>query len=356
MTPEEQENLVKELETALDRLQALYNQYFMGIERLEPTIQHKEVVRKMQALRRDKISNTALRFRFQTQVQKYSTQSTYWKRICRQIEEGTYQRDVNRAQKRTERHDEAALAQKALRSLEPGEIAPSQPVDAGLDLDDPFSEAPPKPTSRPAAAVSEELDDPFSEAPPAPTSRPAASAAADDPDKTPVPIVGSGVHPVNEQILRSARADAEDDEDEDEGDLSSFFQKRPSIAPPAPAKPAPPAPPKLAPPKLAPPKAAPSAPWQGPTPPVPSAPQAKHAAEPAKPVKTAAGPEISEDRMKSIYRAYVTARKKTNESTDNITYSKIAALLKKQAAEKNDITDFKVVIRNGKAIIKTVKE
>src|SRR5512137_544055 len=107
MTPEEQENIVQELETALDRLQALYNQYFMGIERLEPTVQHKEVVRKMQALRREKMSNTALRFRFQTQVQKYSTQSNYWKRICRQIEEGTYQRDVNRAQKRSELRDEA---------------------------------------------------------------------------------------------------------------------------------------------------------------------------------------------------------------------------------------------------------
>ncbi|MCK9458066.1 MAG: hypothetical protein M0R80_00105 [Proteobacteria bacterium] len=336
MTPEEQEALVQELESSLDRLQALYNQYFMGIERLEPTIPHKEVVRKMQLLRREKMYNTALRFRFQTQVQKYSTQSTYWKRICRQIEEGTYQRDLNRAQKRTDRRDEVALARKALRSLEPTEAAPSEPTGAGLDLDDPFSEAP-KPTSKPAAAIAEELDDPFSDAPPKPSSRPAAVAAAaqDDPDKTPVPILGSGLHPLNEQILRSARRDADDDEEEDEGDLSSFFQKRPSLPPP-PARPkaAAPAPPRAATP--APPRAAPQA--------------AKPAPAPS------AGATLSEERMKAIYRAYVTARKKTNEPTDNLTYAKIATLLKKQSAEKAGVTDFKVVIRNGKAIIKTVKE
>jgi hypothetical protein len=364
MTPEEQEIVVQELETALDRLQALYNQYFMGIERLEPTVQHKEVVRKMQALRREKIQNTALRFRFQTQVQKYSTQSNYWKRISRQIEEGTYQRDVVRAQKRTERLGEAAVAEKALRVFGGVDAIPAtaaQPIDVGLELDDPFSDAAPK---RAVHAATEELDDPFSEPEPA-RSRPAAAPAHDDPDKTPVPAVGSGVHPLNEQILRSARPDVGDDEDE--GDLSSFFQKRPSIAPPAQSKPAPPRAAPIAPP----------APRQGSTTPVSPAPlpkpqpQARRVAEPAKaatptkpavpakpeaPAKPATGPQLSEERMKAIYRAYVTARKKTNEPTDSLTYAKIAMLLKKQAAEKTDVTDFKVVIRNGKAIIKTVKE
>jgi len=328
MTPDEQENLVQELETALDRLQALYNQYFMGIERLEPTIQHKEVVRKVATLRREKITNTALRFRFQTQVQKYNTQSNYWKRISRQIEEGTYQRDVIRAQKRGDRRNEAELAEKALRSLEEGPAAPragSVPLDTGLELDDPFSEQ----------AVGH-----------VPSSAgPEADPGYEDPDKTPVPAVGSGIHPAHEQILRSARADADDDEDEDEdeGDLSTFFQKRPSLPPPpGPAKPAPPAPP---------------APRQGSALPRPSARSAtRAAAEPAKPAKAAPSAQLSEERMKAIYRAYVTARKKTNEPTDNLTFAKIAALLKKQAAEKADIRDFKVVIRNGKAIIKTVKE
>ena len=59
--------------------------------------------------------------------------------------------------------------------------------------------------------------------------------------------------------------------------------------------------------------------------------------------------------MQAIYRAYVFARKKTTESTENINYAKVSRLLKKQMAEKGAV-DFKVIIRNGKAVIKSVKE
>jgi hypothetical protein len=60
--------------------------------------------------------------------------------------------------------------------------------------------------------------------------------------------------------------------------------------------------------------------------------------------------------MKAVYRAYVTARKKCNEPTKNISYDKISKLLRKQSASKGNIKDFKVVIRGGKAVIKTVKD
>jgi hypothetical protein len=331
MTPDEQDKMVQDLETSLDRLQALYNQYFMGIERLEPTVQRKEVERKVQLLRREKISNTALRFRFQTQVQKYNTQSNYWKRISRQIEEGTYQRDVGRAQKRTETRNEAEVAERALRTLDP--VSPSRA---------------PAPELTPQSL---EIDDPFSDAPPA--KKPAReSAPAPDPEKTPLPVPGSDPHILSERLKRAAQEDL-DDEVEDDEDLSSFFLKRPSIPPPVSS--------------VVPPRAS-GVPAKGPQLPRPkdgsalqpkSAPQPRSAAEPA-PAKTKAAkepsPALSEDRMKAIYRSYIAARKKTNEPTDNISYAKIAALLKKQVAEKSDIGDFKVVIRNGKAIIKTVKD
>jgi len=330
MTPEEQESMVQDLETSLDRLQALYNQYFMGIERLEPTVQRKEVERKVQILRREKLSNTALRFRFQTQVQKFNTQSNYWKRISRQIEEGTYQRDVNRAQKRSERRDEAELAERALSSLD-GPV-PFQPRSA--------MKAP--------AAPQLDLDDPFADA------RPDAQKAQRDPDKTPIPAVGSEVHAVNERLIRTARIDAVDDEDED---LSSFFSKRSSVAPPAPAPitgshamPAP-QPEQSAPrPQLPRPKGISAAQAESVTRPVPVPTRARTASP------EVSSTALSEERMQAIYRTYLAARKKTNEPTDNVSFAKIEALLKKQVAEKSDIKDFKVVIRDGKAIIKTVKD
>ena len=94
------EMLVGELELRVDRLRALYDQYFMGIEKLEPMVPRKDVERRFQTLRKEQIRNTAVRFKFQTILQRYNTYQTYWMRICRQIEEGTYRRDVMRAHRR----------------------------------------------------------------------------------------------------------------------------------------------------------------------------------------------------------------------------------------------------------------
>jgi hypothetical protein len=86
-----------ELETRLDRLRALYEQYFTGIEKAVPAVQHKDVERRIQTLRKLSLRNTAQRFRFQTLIQKYTTYLQYWQRILRRIEEGTHKRDLARA-------------------------------------------------------------------------------------------------------------------------------------------------------------------------------------------------------------------------------------------------------------------
>src|SRR5262249_39573508 len=91
---------LEELETRMERLRALYEQYFMGIEKLEPQIPRKDVERRIQILRREQIRNTALRFRFQMLIQRYNTMQQYWMRITREIENGTYRRDVMRAAQR----------------------------------------------------------------------------------------------------------------------------------------------------------------------------------------------------------------------------------------------------------------
>ncbi len=100
MIPNEVEIQIGELEERVDRLRALYDQYFMGFEKLEPAVPRKDVERRFAVLRKTQFRNTALRFRFNVVTQKYNTYSMYWQRICRQIEEGTYKRHVQRAQKR----------------------------------------------------------------------------------------------------------------------------------------------------------------------------------------------------------------------------------------------------------------
>lgn len=100
MNTQEQEVLLSELETRVDRLRVLYDQYFLGFEKLEPTVPRKDVDRRFAVLRKEQIRNTALRFRLNVLTQKYNTYSMYWMRVCRQIEEGTYKRHVQRARQR----------------------------------------------------------------------------------------------------------------------------------------------------------------------------------------------------------------------------------------------------------------
>ena len=84
------ERLLDDAEIRLDRLRALYEQWFQGLERLEPTIPRKNFDRFMEQLRRDRPRVTGLKFRYHNLVQRYTTYVMYWRKVARQIEEGTY--------------------------------------------------------------------------------------------------------------------------------------------------------------------------------------------------------------------------------------------------------------------------
>lgn len=93
----EVERALEDLDNRLERLRALYEQYFMGIEKLEPLVPRKDLDRRIMLLRREQVRNTALRFKFQTLIQRYNTFQQYWARVAREIDNGTYHRDVARA-------------------------------------------------------------------------------------------------------------------------------------------------------------------------------------------------------------------------------------------------------------------
>jgi hypothetical protein len=131
MTPKEFEISLSDAEVQLSRIKHLYEQWFQGIERIEPQIARKQLERTMQLLRKELPRNTALRFRFQTLIQRYTTLQTYWRRIGRQIEEGTYRRDLLRARRRRDAARAEREAQRNRRSSSPLELDPSQ--DLNLD-------------------------------------------------------------------------------------------------------------------------------------------------------------------------------------------------------------------------------
>jgi hypothetical protein len=97
MEAQEIDKELEDLDTRIDQLRALYEQYFMGIERLEPQKPRQEVERRLKVLRKEQIRNTAQRFKFNVLVQRFNTMQQYWGRVTREIENGTFKRDVIKA-------------------------------------------------------------------------------------------------------------------------------------------------------------------------------------------------------------------------------------------------------------------
>ncbi len=77
------------------------------------------------------------------------------------------------------------------------------------------------------------------------------------------------------------------------------------------------------------------------------------------PAPVASDGGLTDDKVKAIYNAYVTAKRRCNESTAGISLESVAASIKKQVPKIMDEykakgVDFKVVIKDGKAVLKAV--
>ena len=99
----EGKELIKEIDDLgprVERLKALYEQYFIGIEKIPPNVLRKEVDRVIWQLRKVRFQNTRLRFKFQQIIQRYNTYQQYWSRTLREIEKGTFKRHIIKAAKR----------------------------------------------------------------------------------------------------------------------------------------------------------------------------------------------------------------------------------------------------------------
>ncbi len=158
MDQKELEVLIGEIETRIDRLRKLYEAYFLGFEKLEPTVPRKDVDRRFAELRKEQIRNTGLRFRLNMLTQRYNTYQTQWIRICREIEEGTYKRHLQKAHARFDSRSPSRAPSKAP-AADPKFVEDS-PSGVGMnfdttelgELDEAFS-APPQPRELQHVAV-----------------------------------------------------------------------------------------------------------------------------------------------------------------------------------------------------------
>jgi len=86
---------VEELSQKMDRLKFLYEQYFIGRERMAPAILRQDVEKSMRTLVASiiLIRNTGIRFKINSLKAKLTSFRRYWDRTLQQIEDGIYKRD-----------------------------------------------------------------------------------------------------------------------------------------------------------------------------------------------------------------------------------------------------------------------
>jgi hypothetical protein len=350
----EVQELVEELEMRLDRLRALYDQYFMGLEKMEPGVPRKDVDRRIYQLRKEQIRNTGLRFRFNMIIQRYNTYQTFWARVCRQIEDGTYKRHMLRAKVRfgidlrkeqptnevNEEYDvefpfdgdevddqlERGLGERP-GMLDGDLVIPVDAIELDYDTDEP-----------PQPPLSIEFDEPFG----ALRHTPLPPSQAPERQSVPPP-----------SAPRSARG--------------PVWRKRAGAGPagiaglPAELPPAAPPKPRTPPPALGvqtPVPVAPPRPVS--TPRAPSVPVPVPRPQPAPPPAAPAGPpgDLPEERVRQLYAQYVDTKRKRNESTAAITYDGLAKSLRdssaKLRAQHGRTVDFEVAVKDGKTVIRPV--
>ena len=124
-----QEKLAEALDTVdedLTNLQILYEKYFLGIDRKPPDLQRKSVSKRLREMRSTTVKNTGLKFRINTLFAKLISYERMWDRTLREIEDGTYKRDVFKAKYR--------IAQREAKEKAAPEAAPPPPQK--LELSD----------------------------------------------------------------------------------------------------------------------------------------------------------------------------------------------------------------------------
>jgi hypothetical protein len=151
------ERLAEELtswEERLSLLQATYEKYFCGIDRRAPDKERKAVSDAIRRLRTANVRNTSLRFRAQTLFAKLLTFERMWDRTLREMEEGTYRRDVFKARMRTK---ERAEISKPPPPPEDHDSPPQEAADSGPEIA-PASmpPPPPRPSQPPPQAITDD--------------------------------------------------------------------------------------------------------------------------------------------------------------------------------------------------------
>jgi len=112
------------LDKMISELKVQFEQYFSGLVQFPPDKLHAQVKRTIRYLFNAPFKNSEMSFHLRTLENRYRSYNTYFERVLRQREEGSYKRDVFKADIRErhaleDRHARTAqgTAEKGLQSL-----------------------------------------------------------------------------------------------------------------------------------------------------------------------------------------------------------------------------------------------
>ncbi len=108
------------LEAKIADLKVQFEQYFSGIVQFPPDKLHAEVKRDIRHLLAAPFKNSEMTFRLRSLESRYRTYNTYFERVLRQREDGSYRRDVFKADIRERNALEDRHAQTAQGTAERG--------------------------------------------------------------------------------------------------------------------------------------------------------------------------------------------------------------------------------------------
>jgi hypothetical protein len=290
------------IEADLAALKVTYEQYFLGMERTPPTRTYEELKKRVERLKNSFVRNTGAKFRVAAVAAKFVSYERLWQRTLLEIENGTYKRDMFKAKRKSQKApDKARSSQNNVVDLT---------EDANFDVDEVDS------------MLSSTLKSPVpsvAPVPPVPSVEPVPFRGGVPSVAPLVPSVAPLVPPVAPVSGTPARGTG----------LPSIAPLVPSVAPaiaPVAARPA----------------------GTGPRP-----------AMPVRPPTAGSASDLSDDKLKTVYDAYVAAKRRNKEDTSKMSYDSIAASLRKQVPELMKqhgakAVEFKVVIKDGKAVLKAV--
>jgi hypothetical protein len=244
---------IAELTGEIEGLRAAYEQYFLGIERKPPTDRHEKLKKRINAVLTTTVRQTAVKFKAATLNNKMLTYERLWARTLKEIEDGTYKRDLFKAKLRHKEEELAKPPPPPPEALKEGKQPPGKPGATPID---------PK-TGKPATA-------------------------------------GIGLTGIQAAFKPGGAATSQ-----------------PALKPGAPG------------------------------------------AQPHAPVSAGGPAALSDQKMRAIYDAYVTAKKRCNEDVSKLSYESVATTLRQQVPalikqHNAKSVEFKVVIKDGKAVLRAL--